>query len=204
MRRALRTSARQMLISQFSAVDKPLTVGVERRGDPDAPRDRRDVPRDRPPVDQAEARALRDAQHDVLEHRHAGNEGQFLMDEVHAEFGRPVWRLDRRPARPSISITPASGWTSPARIRISVDLPAPLAPTSPCTSPGRIVEARRPSAPARRRRILRDAARGDKWGRRRRPRFVIPAARPHGSSFNRPAYWIASGCSVRNSSTCPW
>src|SRR6185312_3579306 len=39
---------------------------------------------------------------------------------------------------PSISIVPASGWVRPASTRISVDLPAPLAPTRPCTSPGRI------------------------------------------------------------------
>src|SRR5580704_7910144 len=37
--------------------------------------------------------------------------------------------------RPSTSISPSSAVAAPARMRMSVDLPAPLAPTSPCTSP---------------------------------------------------------------------
>src|SRR5450756_2514120 len=36
---------------------------------------------------------------------------------------------------PSISTVPWSGACAPARILTSVDLPAPLAPTKPCTSP---------------------------------------------------------------------
>src|ERR1700722_10732398 len=36
---------------------------------------------------------------------------------------------------PWISISPVSGWLAPDSIRMKVDLPAPLAPTSPCTSP---------------------------------------------------------------------
>src|SRR5882672_3200542 len=34
-------------------------------------------------------------------------------------------------------ISPASGWYTPARIFIKVDLPAPFSPTSACTSPAR-------------------------------------------------------------------
>ena len=39
---------------------------------------------------------------------------------------------------PSTTISPPSGSVRPASTLISVDLPAPLAPTSPCTSPGTI------------------------------------------------------------------
>ena len=98
IRRALRTSARQMLISQFSAVDSPLTVGVERRGDADALGDRRDVAGDRRPVDQAEAGLLGQAEHDVLQDGHARHEGQLLVDEAHAEFVGAMRRADRRSA----------------------------------------------------------------------------------------------------------
>ena len=38
---------------------------------------------------------------------------------------------------PSISIVPRSGSTTPPRIFMRVDLPAPFSPTSPITSPGR-------------------------------------------------------------------
>src|SRR5690606_5049385 len=37
--------------------------------------------------------------------------------------------------RPSTIMLPASGWVSPARMRMKVDFPAPLAPTRPWTSP---------------------------------------------------------------------
>ena len=41
---------------------------------------------------------------------------------------------------PLVSCTsPASGWSTPASSRSSVDLPAPLGPTTPSTSPGATV-----------------------------------------------------------------
>src|SRR5690242_13860456 len=40
--------------------------------------------------------------------------------------------------RPSTSSSPLVGWIAPDRILISVDLPAPLSPTSPTISPGAI------------------------------------------------------------------
>ena len=45
----------------------------------------------------------------------------------------------RRP-RPRSRISPASGAWTPARILISVDLPAPFSPSSACTSPAAEVE----------------------------------------------------------------
>ena len=39
---------------------------------------------------------------------------------------------------PSIRTSPSSGWTIPARILTSVDLPAPFSPTSACTERGSI------------------------------------------------------------------
>ena len=38
---------------------------------------------------------------------------------------------------PLSSIAPSSGWYTPARIFIRVDLPAPFSPTMACTSPAR-------------------------------------------------------------------
>ena len=35
------------------------------------------------------------AQHDVLENAHAGDEGEFLLDEAHAEVARATRRRDR-------------------------------------------------------------------------------------------------------------
>ena len=92
--RALRTSARVMLISQFSAVESAFDVGGQRRADADAFGDRSDVARDGRPVDNAEPRLLGQAQHDVFQHRHAGHEGQLLVDETHAEFVGDVRRAD--------------------------------------------------------------------------------------------------------------
>ena len=92
--RALRTSARQMLMSQFSAVDRPFTFAPSGAVIPTRSAIGATSRAIAAPVDQAEARASWDAQHDVLEDGHAGNERQFLVDEVHAEFGRPMWRVD--------------------------------------------------------------------------------------------------------------
>ena len=65
---------------------QPLGVGVKRRAHTDPRRDRGDILGDRPPVDNAEASLFRHAEHDVLKHRHAGDERQLLMDEAHAEL----------------------------------------------------------------------------------------------------------------------
>ena len=62
--------------------------------DADPRRDRLDGARHGLPVNQPEARALRLPQHDVLQHRHGGNQRQVLVDEIHAELGRPVRRRD--------------------------------------------------------------------------------------------------------------
>ena len=113
MSRAFRTSARQMLISQFSAVDSPFTLALSGARDADALGDRGDVARDRPPVDKAEARGLGHAEHDVLQHGHAGNEGQLLVDEAHAKRGRLMRRLDRD--RPPVDLDHARHRDGPAR-----------------------------------------------------------------------------------------
>ena len=42
-----------------------------------------------------------------------------------------------RRGTPSSTTRPSSGWTRPIRTFISVDLPAPFSPSTPCTSPAR-------------------------------------------------------------------
>ena len=103
--RALRTSARQMLISQFSAVDRPLTLALSGAVTPT----RSAIGA----TSRAMARqstmpkrvALGNAEHDVLQDGHAGDEGQLLVDEVHPEIGRLVRRLDRH--RPAVDLDDA-------------------------------------------------------------------------------------------------
>src|ERR1700756_4654798 len=53
------------------------------------------------------------------------------MPSFIADFGEVI-----STKRPSILISPRSGRWTPARILIKVDLPAPLSPTRPHTSPG--------------------------------------------------------------------
>ena len=147
--RALRTSARQMLISQFSAVDSPFTLGVERRGDADAAGDRRDVAGDRRASRPSRSAVVfGSAEHDVLEHGHAGHEGQFLVDEAHAER-RSAWCgvVDRdRPAvdrdRAAVGMVEAGEDADQRRLAgaVGADEAVDLA--------GRDVEATRPSARA--------------------------------------------------------
>ena len=74
-------------------VDKPylcsrqtLDVRPEGSGDADAIGNWADLPSDRTPVDDAETSVLRQAQHDVLQNCHSGNEGEFLVNEAHAQF----------------------------------------------------------------------------------------------------------------------
>ena len=77
-------------------------------------------------------------------------EVEFLVDEGDAGAHRSA---DGERARRSIAVEldrAAIGATTPPRIFISVDLPAPFSPTRPMTSPGRDREARRRRAPRRR------------------------------------------------------
>ena len=73
---------------------KRVDVCGQRRADSDTLGDRVDVARDGGPVDDAELGLLRQTQHDVFQDRHAGHEGELLVDETHAEFVRQVRRVD--------------------------------------------------------------------------------------------------------------
>ena len=62
-------------------------------------------------------------------------ERQVLIDHLDAR-GRASAGEVKDTGLPSISIVPASGMTAPDSTLLNVDLPAPLSPTRPRTSPG--------------------------------------------------------------------
>ena len=78
-----------------------------------------------------------------------GTEGEQVVAGAAAAVDRPWRRAARRPrpagrtrrriGRPLTSAAPAVGRSRPRIIRIVVDLPAPLGPRKPVTTPGRIV-----------------------------------------------------------------
>ena len=83
----------------------------------------------RPGGNEAEARRLAiDVK--IGEHRALGEEAEFLVDDADAALPRRVGRIDASPSRRRVMIVPESGRTAPARIFISVDLPAPFSPTT--------------------------------------------------------------------------
>ena len=99
IRRALRTSARQIETSPRRPVLKLATLDGQREIDAEAACRRHHLGRGPAPVDQAQARGLGQAQHDVLQGAELADEMQFLMDEAEPEDGRLVRRADRdRPA----------------------------------------------------------------------------------------------------------
>ena len=65
-----------------------------------------------------------------------GDQRRLLVDRIPGRRGAPRRANARRAASPRIRMRPASGRTAPVRIFTSVDLPAPFAPISACTSPG--------------------------------------------------------------------
>ena len=87
-------------------------------------------------VDQAEA-ALREfaAEKDVVGDAELGDRAELLIDDGDAgvRASRGAWRSEA--AAPSSRIAPALAGSVPARMFISVDLPAPLAPQTAWTSP---------------------------------------------------------------------
>ena len=86
-----------------------------------------------------------DARENVLLDRAVGKQHQLLMHDDQA--GRPRGRSE--PSGTSLPATrsvPPSGRTAPDRMPIRVDLPAPLAPSRPCTSPAATVEETSSSA----------------------------------------------------------
>ena len=85
------------------------------------------------------------------------------MPAARAAFG--LWKMA---SRPSISTVPASGRYTPARIFISVDLPAPFSPVIACTEPRRPVRETSSSARVEPK-SLRD---GSNRHKRRRPAVV--------------------------------
>ena len=62
---------------------------------------------------------------------------EFLVDEGDAGRDRVRRRSATRRSTPSMRIVPPLGSTTPPRIFISVDLPAPFSPIRPITSPRR-------------------------------------------------------------------
>ena len=77
-------------------------------------------------------------EHEVLEHAcSVGIEGRGAGRPCRCRARPPgARRVDARPRVPSTRIVPASGWYSPDRMLISVDLPAPFSPSRQRTSPG--------------------------------------------------------------------
>ena len=75
-------------------------------------------------------------EHDVLPDGQRLDEAEVLVHHADAEGGRGLRIGDRR-GTPSSSTRPSSGWTRPISTFISVDLPAPFSPSTPCTSPAR-------------------------------------------------------------------
>ena len=66
-----------------------------------------------------------------------GDQRRLLVDRDEAGAAGVGRGADARAAAPRTRMRPASGRTAPVRILTSVDLPAPLAPISAWTSPGR-------------------------------------------------------------------
>ena len=84
----------------------------------------------RPGRDEAEAGRLAVGEQ-VGEHRALREEAQLLVDDADAEPPRAsAGDVERRPARRRARSCRLSGRTAPARIFISVDLPAPFSPTT--------------------------------------------------------------------------
>ena len=78
-----------------------------------------------PPVDQAEAARIAERQADVLGHRHPVDEAEVLMDEGDRQAAQRAGDV----AAAKATLPASSAWT-PARILISVDLPAPFSPAA--------------------------------------------------------------------------
>ena len=97
------------------------------------------------------------AEEDVLGDARSGDQVELLVDRRDAvrRSRRAAWPA--RPARPSQTISPSSGWWAPASTLISVDLPAPFWPSRQCTSPARTSRST-PSERADARELLDDAA----------------------------------------------
>ena len=74
------------------------------------------------------------AEQHVLPHREGVDEAEVLVDHADAQIGRGLRVVDHV-SRPASVIVPRSGWTSPIRIFISVDLPAPFSPRMPWIRP---------------------------------------------------------------------
>ncbi len=99
----------------------------------------------RAPVDQAEA-LRRIADGDVVGDREIGDERQLLEDADDAGAVGGGRRVRKRPRRPSSTMRPASGLTTPDRILISVDLPAPFSPRMAWMRPAEIARSASSSA----------------------------------------------------------
>ena len=134
--RAFRMRARQMLISQFSAVERPLTPAKSGAL--------------RPTRRATGATSLAIAVQSIMPKRlFFGSPNMMFSMTFMLGTKASSWWMKLMPSSaarcgvgtttgaPSRRMRPPSGWVTPARMRIRVDLPAPFAPTRPCTSPGR-------------------------------------------------------------------
>ncbi len=75
------------------------------------------------------------AEIDVLVDRHVPGEREVLVDHLDAELAARPWARGSWTGWPLKTSSPSLGRNRPERIFISVDLPAPLSPTTPSTSP---------------------------------------------------------------------
>ncbi len=125
----------------------------------------------------------RAAKKNIVGHAHRADERQFLVDDGHAQRGGFEAAMRGRAWRPSISMRPSKSVWMPARILMSVLLPAPFSPASTCTSP----------------------ARHSNWTSRRTVtgpnRLVMPDKRTNGDGLVSSHYWCA--CNLRKSSFGP-
>ncbi len=85
-------------------------------------------------IDQPEARRLAVGEQ-VGQHRAVREEAQLLVDDADAGARASARRRRARTARRRAGSSPRVGRTAPARIFISVDLPAPFSPTTAWTVP---------------------------------------------------------------------
>ena len=83
------------------------------------------------PVDHAEASRKAEHEGDVFSNGHPLDEPKILVEECDRQVTQ---RRGSRPVRGNVTVPESSEWT-PARILISVDLPAPFSPRSATISP---------------------------------------------------------------------
>ena len=137
--------------------------------------------------------ALLPPEEDVVGDRQLGREREVLVDDLDAACRATRAASGSRACSPSTRSEPYVGCTAPQRIFRSVDLPAPLSPTRPTTSPRLTLEV----DVLRARRGCRSSARSRAPRARRRVR-----SRPRSALIALPvrASWSVSTARIRSTS----